>query len=78
VSAVISDSNVEATAEADKTNTDLNSLYMKYFGTDLRSAKNILWADKEGHLGSQKARSKEDADAAMKALRDEENRNKNK
>lgn len=78
VSTAISDSNVEATAEADKINADLNSLYMKYFGTDLKSAKNILWAGKEGHLGSQRARSKEDADAAMKALQEEENRNKNK
>lgn len=42
----------------DSTDT-INKRYMKYFGT--RSVQNITWASKEGHAGSQKAKSAEEA-----------------
>lgn len=55
------DSTVPTTEEVAKADESTNKLYMKFFGTEDR--KNVDWASREAHLGSQKAKTQEEADA---------------
>ena len=48
--------------------------YMKYFGT--RSGTNISWASQEGHLGSQKAKTAEEAKKEQQEVAAQMNANK--
>lgn len=46
---------------------DVSRRYMKYFGT--RSDQNIEWSAMEGHLGSQKAKTKEESDKELAEIK---------
>lgn len=73
---VLASPNAETTdiKEHNDATTKTQERYMKYFGT--RSGTNISWAAQEGHLGSQKAKTAEEAKKEQQEVAAQLNANK--